>query len=188
MQRTWLKRALVALVIGIAVATAVWIAWPRPIPVDIAAVAIAPMEVTVEDEARTRVRHVYTVSAPIAGKVLRTPRHVGDEVVQDETVVAVMEPTEPGFLDLRTREELREALAAAEAAVELAEHEVHRIEAAVEFARTELQRTETLARREVVASRTLDQAQVEVDTTEHALASARSQLAVRRSERAAIAA
>ena len=48
-----------------------WFAWPRPIAVDLATVAKGPMEVTVDDEAKTRVRHIYTVSAPIAGKVLR---------------------------------------------------------------------------------------------------------------------
>ena len=48
-----------------------WFAWPRPIAVDLATVTKGPMEVTVDDEAKTRVRHVYTVSAPIAGRVLR---------------------------------------------------------------------------------------------------------------------
>ena len=76
------------------------------------------MEVTVDDEGKTRVRHVYTVSAPIAGKVLRIshPRgkqgislHVGDRVKADETVVAVMQPTVPSFHDARSREELQAA-------------------------------------------------------------------------------
>jgi HlyD family secretion protein len=52
-------------------------AWPRPIPVDLATVTKGPMEVTVDDEGKTRVRHVYTVSAPIAGKVLRISRPNG---------------------------------------------------------------------------------------------------------------
>ena len=62
------------------------------------------MEVTVDDdEAKTRVKDVYTVSAPIAGKVLRNPREVGDQVTADETVVAVMQPMRPSFLDVRSR-------------------------------------------------------------------------------------
>jgi hypothetical protein len=57
------------------------------------------MEVTVDDEAKTEVRQVYTLSAPITGKVLRIspPLHVGDHVFKDETVLAVMQPTSPSF-------------------------------------------------------------------------------------------
>ena len=77
----------------------------QPIPVDLATVAKGPMEVTVDDEGRTRVRHVYTVSAPVAGKVLRISHpsasravaHVGDQVTANETVVALMQPTLPSF-------------------------------------------------------------------------------------------
>ena len=92
------------------------------------------LTVTVDEEAKTRIRHIYTVSALVAGKVLRTSRHVGDEVIADESIVAVMEPTRPAFHDARTHEELQGALAAAEAAVRLAEAEVRRTEAALDFA------------------------------------------------------
>jgi HlyD family secretion protein len=148
------------------------------------------MEVTIDDEATTRVRHVYTVSAPITGKVLRIspPRHVGDEVTADETVVAVMQPTIPSFHDARTHEELEAALAAAEAAVKLAEAEVRRIEAALAFSRTEFKRAEALALTEAVAVKVLDKARLDVETNEAALASAKAQREVRRSERASVAA
>src|SRR5215213_1360636 len=101
MRKIWFKRA-VWLLAGILVVTAIlWLAWPRPIAVDIATVTNGPMQVTIDDEGKTRVRHVYTVSAPIAGKVLRISHpddkhgvsiHVGDKVIADETVVAVMQP------------------------------------------------------------------------------------------------
>jgi HlyD family secretion protein len=183
------SRRLLALVAGIlALAAAVWFAWPRPIAVESATLAKGYMEVTVEEEGRTRVRSVYTVSAPLAGRVLRTPRMVGDEVFAEETVVAVMAPPEPGLLDIRSREQLEAALAAAEAALGLAEHEVQRLVSALDFARSELDRTEALARRGVASATALDRARVDVELNEHALASARAQLDVRRSERASIAA
>jgi HlyD family secretion protein len=188
MRGIWLKRAVAILSIGLAIAGAVWFAWPRPIPVDLATIVKGPMEVTIEDEGKTRVRHVYTVSAPIVGKVLRTPRHVGDRVTADETVVAVMLPTPPTFLDVRSREELQATLVAAEAAITFAEHDVHGIEAALEFARGELRRAEELARRDVIAARALDKAKFDVETNIAALASSKAQLEVRRSERATVAA
>src|SRR3990172_11794957 len=98
MQTIWLKRATSAIVLGAGIAGLVWFAWPLPIPVDIATATTGPMEVTVDDEAKTRVRHIYTVSAPVAGKVLRisrpggdqqTSRHIGDQVIAGETIVAV---------------------------------------------------------------------------------------------------
>jgi HlyD family secretion protein len=185
-----MKRITAATVIGAMVAGAFWFAWPRPIAVDVATVTKGPMEVTIDDEAKTRVRHVYTVSAPIAGTVLRIspPRYVGDKVNADETVVAVMQPTIPSFHDARTHEELQAALAAAEAAVKLAEAEVGRIGAALEFSRTELQRAMVLARTKAIAPKILDKAKFDVETNDAALASAKAQLEVRRNERASVAA
>jgi HlyD family secretion protein len=197
MRTIWVKRAGWALVLGLGLAGLIWFAWPRPVAVDIAVVTKGPMEVTVDDEAKTRIRHIYTVSAPIAGKVLRISRplgnqgisvHVGDEVVADETVVAIMQPTTPSFIDVRSREELQAAVAAAEAAVTLAEAEVRRIEAALDFARSELRRAELLARTDAIAAKALDKAKFDVATNEAALASAKAQLQVRRNERAAVAA
>jgi HlyD family secretion protein len=188
MRRIWLKRAVGAIVLGLIAVGLTWFAWPRPIPVDLAGVTKGPMEVPVDDEAKTRVRHVYTVSAPLPGKVLRTSRHVGDQVTADETVVAVMQPTPPGFHDVRTHEELAAALAAAEAAVKLAEAEVRRIEAALAFSRTELERALKLARTDAISLKALDKAKFDVETNEAALASAKAQLDVRRYQRASAAA
>ncbi|MER9863203.1 HlyD family efflux transporter periplasmic adaptor subunit [Mesorhizobium sp. M0185] len=189
MHTIWMKRTLSIAALTILGAGAVWFAWPRPIAVDLATLTRGPMEVTIDDEAKTRVRHVYTVSAPIAGKVLRIspPRHIGDQVTKDETVMAVMQPTLPSFHDARTHGELRAALAAADAAVNLAAAEIRRIEAALAFSRTELGRAEALARTEAISIKALDGAKFDVETNEAALASAKAQLEVRRNERDSVA-
>jgi HlyD family secretion protein len=192
-----LKRAAGAVAAALVIAGLMWLAWPRPAAVDLATVSGAPMQVTVGDEGKTRVRHIYTVSAPIAGKVLRISQpddkhgmslHVGDQVKADETVVAIMQPTIPGFIDVRSREELSAAVAAADAAIGLAEAEIKRIEAALAFSRDDLQRARTLSRSGTISAKALEKAQLDVTTNEAALASAKAQLGVRRSERASIAA
>lgn len=198
MRRTFAKRFVWAAAGALLVAAAIWFAWPRPIQVDFGNVARERMEVTVDEEAKTRVRHVYTVSAPIAGKVLRISHpfggqgavsvHVGDSVKAAETVVAVMQPTVPGFLDVRSREELQAMLTAADAAVTLAEAEVRRIEAALEFARSDLRRSEALARTNSTPERNVEKARLDVQTNEAALASAQAQRDVKKSERASVAA
>ena len=182
------KRTVGVLGGALIIAGLVWFAWPRPIAVDLATVVKGPMEVTINDEAKTRVKHVYTVSAPVAGKVLRNPREVGDQVTADETVVAVMQPMRPSFLDIRSREELEAALAAAEAAETLADHEVHRIQASLDYYRSELRRIEKLKVGETISAKALDEARFKVETNEAALGSAKAQLEVRRNERASIAA
>ena len=193
MQKIWLKRATSVIVIVAAMAGIAWFARPQPVAVDLAAASTGPMEVAVEEEAKTRVRHIYTVSAPVAGKVLRisqpgesheTSHHIGDQVTAGETIVAVMQPMAPNFLDIRSREELQAAVAAAEASVKLAEAEVRRIEAALEFSRGDLRRAQTLARTDTISAKALDKAKLDVATNEAVLASLTAQADVRRSERA----
>ncbi len=188
MRGRWIKRTSGALIFGLVIAGIVWFAWPPPIPVDFAVVTRGTMEVTVDDEARTSVREIYTVSAPVAGKVLRTARDVGDPVIADETIVAVMQPAIPAFHDARTHPELLAAMAAAEAVEKLAESEVRRIAAALDFSRKELDRARTLARTDTIAVRALDKAKFDAEANAAALASAKAQLDVRRSERASVAA
>src|SRR6516162_9551975 len=167
MSNIWVKRTAWSAAIGIGLAGLAWFAWPRPLLVDTAIVTKGPMEVTVDDDGRTQVRHVYTVSAPIAGKVMRISqpmgenpisRHVGDQVTANETVVAVMQPVTPGFVDFRSRQEIEAAVAAADAAVKYAESEVHRLEAAVSFYRAELSRAQTLIRTQATSVEALDKA------------------------------
>ncbi len=159
---------------------------------DLATASRGQMEVTIEEEAKTRVRHVYTVYAPIAGRVLRISEpsgrrahtlHVGDTVTVNETVVAIMQPLSPSFLDVRTQEELQAAATGADAAVTLAEAEVARIQAALTFARSELQRAQSLTAGETISVKAMDKAKLDVATNEAALASMKAQLQMRRSER-----
>ena len=187
MRGIWAKRTAWAIVVATGLAGLVWFAWPQPVLVDLAAVARGPMEVTVDDDGKTNVRHIYTVSAPIAGKLLRISHplgeegvsvHVGDQVTANQTVVALMQPTSPGFIDVRSREEAQAAVAAAEAYVKYTESEVRRLEAAVAFYRTELGRSQALARTQSVSIQALDKAKFDAETNEAALTSAKAQVDV----------
>jgi len=143
------------------------------------------------------VRHIYTVSAPVAGKVLRISHpmgeqgpslHVGDQVTANETVVALMQPTVPSFNDVRSHDQLEAEILAADAAIQQQEAEVRRLEAALDFSRTEFQRAQTLSRTQTISAQAFDKAKFDVATNEAALASAKAQVDVRRSLRASLAA
>ena len=196
MRGIWAKRAG-WITLGVAgLAALVWYAWPQPALVDVAVVMRGPMEVTVDDDGKTNVRHIYTVSAPIPGKVLRISQrpgepgpslHVGDQV-SAETVVAIMRPTTPNFIDFRSREEGEAAVTAADAYVKYAESEVHRLEAAVSFYRTELARARELVPKQAIPVQALDKATFDAESNEAALISAKAQVQVWQGVRTTLAA
>ena len=197
MPANWTKRTVGILVLGLIAAGLAWFAWPRRLPVDLATATRGPIEVTADDDGKTNVRHIYTVSAPVAGKVLRISHpmgergpslHVGDQVTANETVVALMQPTVPSFIDVRSHDQLEAEVQAADAAIQQQEAEVQRLQAALDFSRTEFQRAQTLSRTQAISAQAFDKAKFDVDTNEAALASAKAQVDVRRSIRASLAA
>jgi HlyD family secretion protein len=179
--KTARRTAAVLIGLGIVVLIA-WALWPQPVPVDMAAIKRGPLEVTVEDEGVTRIREVYTVSSPILGKMLRSPREVGDQVVADKTLVAEIEPAAPTFLDVRSQRVNEAAVQAAQAAVDLAEAQIKQAKAQLEFARSDLRRAEELAVSKTISARALDKARLDVNSGESAVASAKATLEVRRRE------
>lgn len=181
MKTLWRRFLTLLLVAGIAGLTA-WALWPRPVAVDVATISRQPMTVTVEDEGKTRIRNVYTVSSPITGKVLRSPRTVGDTVKAEETLVALIEPSEPTFLDARSQRVAEAAVTAADAARQLAAAQVRQAQANLAFARSDLIRARQLAERQTISARALEKARLDVETSEATLASARATLAVREGE------
>ena len=100
---------------AILVAALAWAFWPRPVPVDVAIVSRGPMRVTVDEDGRTRIRERYVLSAPLAGRLSRIQLHPGDTVKAGRTVIAAIDPTNPGLLDARARAEAEARLGAANA-------------------------------------------------------------------------
>lgn len=179
---TLIRRLILIAVIAAGLAAGIWALWPQPVPVDVALIARGPLEVTVEDEGITRVRDVYTVSAPITGKMLRSPLKVGDELAAGKSIVAVLQPTDPQFLDIRTQRVNEAAIEAAEAAVTFAEAQVAQARSQLSFMQGDLRRATELSARQAIAERTLDKAKLDVASAEAAVASAVATLEVRRQE------
>jgi HlyD family secretion protein len=197
MPANWTKRFIGAAALAAIAGGLAWFAWPRSILVDLATVAKGPIEVTADDDGKTHVRHVYTVSAPVAGKVLRISHpsgeqgpslHVGNEVVANKTVIALMQPTLPSFIDVRSHDQLEAEVLAADAAIAQQEAEAQRIEAALVFYRAEFQRAQTLSRTQSISAQAVDKAKFDVATNEAALGSAKAQVDMRRAIRASLAA
>lgn len=133
--------------------------WPRPLIVDIGQIRRGPMAVTIDEEAKTRVRDAYVVSAPVAGRLLRVEVEPGDAVTGGETAIARMLPLPPSALDIRTREQARAAVAAAEAALRVARADLNKAMADKELADLDLDRARKLRQSGTVAQAALDRAE-----------------------------
>ena len=177
LRRLIMLLALLAVVAGLA-----WAFWPRPLPVETAGIAKRDIKVSVEEEGKSRIREIFTVSAPIGGQTLRIDLHAGDQVVKDQTVLAAIRPAAPGLLDARLKRVAEAAAASAQAGVGLAHAEVRQAEARLSFLKTELSRAERLAAKGTISESARDKARLEAETAEAVLESAQSALAVRRRE------
>jgi HlyD family secretion protein len=177
-----LKRGLIVLAAIALGGGFAWAMWPKPVAVDLVEVTRGPLLVTVDEEGKTRIKDVYAVSAPITGKVLRLSLDPGDKVTKDATVVAIMEPMPPPFLDVRALRELEAQVAAAKASVALAEAEIRQAQSELEFAESELARASSLSQTRTISERALEKARLDAETRRAALARANSNLEVRRQE------
>lgn len=159
----------------------VWAFLPRPVVVETAVVERRNLAVEIEAEGEARIREVFTVSAPIAGKLERILLHAGDRV-DAGAVVARIGPAAPALLDSRSRAVAEATAAAASAAVDLARAQLAQAGATLEFSTGEADRARALYERSTLSKRLLDNAVLAQRTAEAAVASAQANLSVRERE------
>jgi HlyD family secretion protein len=182
MNSVWLKRLGLAAMAAAVVGGFAWALREQPALVDVATVTEGPMSVSIREEGKTRVRNVYTVSAPIAGRLSRTVLEEGDAVVGNETVVAAIHPLDPPLIDRRTEAELLAARDAARSGVGIAQSELARVETALRLAEDELARALKLFSPGIISESALQKAQNQVDLQKAAVEAARATVAFRRAE------
>ena len=145
-----LKRILTWLVVaGAVIAAVVWGFMPRPILVETAIVERGPMQVSVEEEGKTRVVDRFVVSAPVAGYARRLEWDVGDVVKRGQRLLA-LDPLRSTVLDPRSRAEAQSRVAAADATLKVAQEDVAAADAEARRWETQLKR-----RRELHAAGTI---------------------------------
>ncbi len=169
MLKRWIRIGVIVIVVA---GVGYWAFRPAPVPADFGAVERGRLEVTVDEEGRTRVRDRYVVSAPVPGRMRRIELEPGDPVVAGKTVLAQFQPTDPALLDARTRAELEARVRAAETAVGGARADRERVESDLAFARSELKRFKALVEERVLAARELEAAERQVESLERARQSA----------------
>ncbi len=149
--RWFVAAGAVAVVVG----GFLWALAPRPIEVEVETASIGRFERHVEDDAFTRLRDRFVVSAPLPGVVSRIGLREGDEVAVGSPV-ATLNPSPPALQDVRTVRELQARLAAAQAHADGARARVEAAETAVVRAQRELARSEQLAEDGFISATRLD--------------------------------
>ncbi len=157
-RRLWLSVVVVAGLLAVAL-------WPRTMPVDTAVLARGPLQVTVDEEGKTRVRDRFVVAAPVMGRVLRIELEPGDAVGAGD-VVARLRPESPSLLDTRSRAEGQATLESARATVGRAQADEQRARAALAQAQRELARVRTLVAESLGTAQQLESREADVRAAE----------------------
>lgn len=157
-----MKRSTAAGVAGALLAAAGLLAWafaPRPTPVQTANAVRGPFEMSIEEDARTRVRDRYVVSAPLTGRLDRIALREGDTVAEG-AAIARLEPALSPMLDDRTQRDLQLQLQIARAGAQEAGARLERAEVARRQAASQAQRSAQLATQGFVAPTRLESDQL----------------------------
>jgi HlyD family secretion protein len=145
--------------VGLGVLALLWVALrPTTVLVDGAAATRGPLQVTVDEEGKTRIRERYIVAAPLAGRLQRVALKAGDAVEAGTTVLATIDAADPALLDPRAE---AESEARVKAAAAIQEQTIPNLEAARarhELARKELERAKELLKDNVISQQEMDSA------------------------------
>ncbi len=150
-------RRVIQIGIGLAlVGVIVYAFWPKPVRVDLTFVERGELQVTVDEDGMTRIKEKYAVSAPLGGRLLRIELDAGDEVQAGDTLLAVIEPTDPSLLDPRTRAEADARVKAAEARLKQAGSTLDQALAAMQHSESDVGRTRELFKRQIASNQELE--------------------------------
>ena len=169
------KRARLLLVacVLVAVVAAAAVLRPDPLAVDPGYAVRGPLDVTVDEDGRTRIRDRYIIAAPVTATLLRVTREVGDTVRRGE-VLARLVPLSAPLLDPRVRAETRARLAAAQAVLEQARAAARRAADAATLHEREAERVRALLARGAVAVQQSEEADVAARSAAEEAVSSRS--------------
>jgi HlyD family secretion protein len=163
-----LKYLKILVIMGVFVVLIIMALWPKSATVDLARIERGPLTITLDEEGKTRVRDLFVVSAPVAGRIQRIELEPGDKVVRNQTVIAEFTPADPVLLDVRSRTEAEENVKVAEAALGQARAERERAATANRLAQSELARMQALYKEKLIAQQAFESTESQARTAEEA--------------------
>ena len=135
---------------------------PKPLSVETGSVTRGPLTVTVLEEGKTRIRHRFLITPPVAGYLNRVPLRAGDPIKAGETILATIQPQPASFLDPRAKAEAEARVKASEAAQMQRQTQIERARAALDLAQKEMVRARELKKSGAIATKEWDTAENQV--------------------------
>jgi HlyD family secretion protein len=154
---------------------------PKTQQVDLVRVARSPLQITIEEEGRTRLKDRFSVSAPTAGYMRRINVKVGDPVKKGQ-VVAVLEPLQSQALDPRSRATAQASVSSAEASLRAAIERERVAKADANYIDQRLERLNSLYTKGSISKDQFEQIDSEAQKAKALLRSAEATVNVARSE------
>jgi HlyD family secretion protein len=147
------------LIVAAVVVGLVYAFMPQPVEVDLVEIGRGNLQVTVDEDGKTRIREKYVVSAPLNGRILRISMDPGDEVISGKTLLTMIEPRDPELLDARSVAQAEARVRAAEAVLRRAEPDLERARHAQGLAEADLTRMRGARAQNAVSQAELDEAE-----------------------------
>ena len=177
----WRRRLGLLGFCALVVLAIVWGFMPQPVPVETAAVVRGPLQVTVEEEGKTRVVDHFVISAPVAGFLRRIELDVGDSVKRGQELLA-LDPLRSTVLDPRARAEAQARVRTTQAALKGAQENVVAAAADARYWESQLARVRELHEAGTISDEELNQTEADARRTGANLRSAEFSVEVARSE------
>ena len=175
------RKILIISVILIVICLLIYGFLPKTQEVDIAAVTRGKLQITIEEEGRTRLKDRFTISAPTAGYMRRILAKVGDPVKKGQ-IVAVLEPLQSQALDPRSRATAQAAVSSAEASLKAAIERERVTTADVGYLERRKERLQALYEKGSIAKDQFDQINSEAQKASAIQRSATAEINVAKSE------
>ncbi|KUG22616.1 putative rnd efflux membrane fusion protein [hydrocarbon metagenome] len=175
------RKVLVISVLAIVIVLLIYGFLPKTQDVDIVAVKRGPLQITIEEEGRTRLKDRFTISAPTAGYMRRINVKVGDTVKKGQ-IVAVLEPLHSQALDPRSRATAQAAVSSAEAALKAAMERERVAKADTGYIEQRLTRLKALYAKGSISKDQFDQIDSEAQKARALQSSAAAEVNVARAE------
>jgi HlyD family secretion protein len=175
------RKLFVIVIIAVVVLATAYGFYPKAVDVDLVSVSRGSLQVTIEEEGRTRLKDRFVITAPTAGYLERIKSKVGDKVEKGQTVI-VLEPLHSPVLDPRSRAEATATITSAEAALNAAVEKESAAAADADYAEKRLERLKSLYAKGSIAKDQFDQIEAETKKARAIQRSAKAAVNVSRSE------
>ena len=181
MNHTLRRKLVIISIILIVILAIIYGFLPKTQTVDLVYVTRGSLQITIEEEGRTRLKERFTVSAPTAGYMRRINAKVGDPVNKGQ-IIAVLDALQSQALDPRSRATAEATVSAAEASLNASIERERVATADADYTEQRLERLKALYAKGSISKDQFDQTDSEAQKARALQRSAKAAVNVARSE------